>query len=157
MLTFKVFLFYYLGKLIEVNESKLKCSKSSLLFLIHLSHIHVHLTFHLHLHLLFFGVLACFVYDILHVLVSIRSLLTHILHLLRLHHLLFFQHLLLLHSCLVFFLWHLILLLISLWGILNKMSVVRCIHFMVLLGVWLSIFGWWDVLTFVSVVEFDSL
>jgi len=151
-------LFLLFGKVNRSYESKLKCSKSSLLLLIHLSHIHVHLTFHLHLHLLFFSVLASFVYDVLHILVSISSILIHILHIvLCLQHVLFFLHLLLHHSSLVFFLWHLILLLVTLWGILNKVSVLTCVHLNVVFSFWLSILWWWDVLTFVSVVKFDSL
>ena len=128
-----------------------------LLHLLHLTHVHIHLTFHLHLHLLFFSVLACFVYDVLDVLVSISVLLAHILHLLSLHHLLFLHHLLLLNGGSVFFLWHLILLLIAFWSILNKMSVLTGLHFIVVLSVRHSVLWWRNVSTFIVIIEFDAL
>ena len=127
------------------------------LFFFHLTHVHItHV--HLHLLLLFLGVFASFINYILDILISIGViLLLHILHLLCLKHLLLFQQLLLLNGMSIFFLRHIVLLLISLWSILDQMGVVTCLHFNVTFGVWHPIFWRRNVSTFVMVIKFDSL
>lgn len=93
----------------------------------------------------------------LDVLISISLFLIHILHLMSSSHLLLFHHLLLLDGCSVLFLSHLILLLIILGSILNDVSIFTYIDRHITRSVWLTISWWWNILPFVSIIEFSAL
>ena len=94
---------------------------------------------------------------ILDISIGIYLFLVHILLLMCSRHLLLLHHLLMLDRSSVLLVCHLILLLIVFGCILDDVGVFANTHWYVTRCVWLP-FSWrWDVLAFVSVVEFSSL
>ena len=117
-----------------------------------ISFIHFFLLFFFHVA---FTHLTSFLYQILNIVLSILLFLSwskvFIIHLL----LLCVFHFL--DSICVFFSWHIVLLIVIFWCILNNVSIWADTDYVVVLLISNSISWWWNVFTLLFVVELDTL